>query len=160
VKIILERFNAIILTAMFLTTLFQVIARVILGISSVWSEELARFLYVWMVFLGAALITKDDEHIRVGVLTDRVRGRTAAALKLLTILLTVPFIGIMTWGAWLNTRLNWNTFAPTLDWLRIGYIYLVIFLCGLLMLWYLAVNLVEQCGVAIGPPQRAPGGRR
>lgn len=159
-KIILERFNAIILTAMFLTTLFQVIARVILGISSVWSEELARFLYVWMVFLGAALITKDDEHIRVGVLTDRVRGRTAAALKLLTILLTVPFIGIMTWGAWLNTRLNWNTFAPTLDWLRIGYIYLVIFLCGLLMLWYLAVNLVEQCGVAIGPPQRAPGGRR
>jgi TRAP-type C4-dicarboxylate transport system permease small subunit len=160
VKSALERFNAVILFVMFLTTLFQVIARVVLGISSVWSEELARFLYVWMVFLGAAHITKDAEHIRVGVLTDRVRGRTAAALKLLTILLTVPFIGIMTWGAWLNTRLNWNTFAPTLDWLRIGYIYLVIFLCGLLMLWYLAVNLVEQCGVAIGPPQRAPGGRR
>jgi TRAP-type C4-dicarboxylate transport system permease small subunit len=160
VKIILERFNAIILTAMFLTTLFQVIARVVLGISSVWSEELARFLYVWMVFLGAALITKDDEHIRVGVLTDRVRGRTAAALKLLTILLTVPFIGVMTWGAWLNTRLNWNTFAPTLDWLRIGYIYLMIFLSGLLMLWYLAVSLVQQCGVIIGTSQTASGGRR
>jgi TRAP-type C4-dicarboxylate transport system permease small subunit len=121
-----------------------VVARTILGVSSVWSEELARFLYVCIVFLGTALLARDDEHIRVAVITDRVGKRTAAVLRFLTILLTIPFIGVMTWGAWMNTRLNWKTYAPTLDWLSIGYIYLMIFLTGILMLGYLGTNLLRH----------------
>jgi TRAP-type C4-dicarboxylate transport system permease small subunit len=144
VKKQIERLGAVLLAVMFLVTLFQVVARVVLGISSVWSEELARFLYVCLVFVGAAPLIRDDEHIRVGVLTDRLTGRPLTILRLLTILLTIPFIAVMTWGAWTNTVVNWRTYAPTLDWLSIGYIYLVIWVTGLLMLWYLAVNLVRH----------------
>ena len=50
----------------------------------------------------------------------------------------------MTWGAWTNTALNWTTYAPTIDWLSFGYVYLAIFLAGLLMLWYLAGNLIRD----------------
>jgi TRAP-type transport system small permease protein len=144
-KTYLERLGAILLAVMFVVTLFQVVARVVIGISSVWSEELARFLYVCLVFIGAAPLIKDDEHIRVGVLTDRLKGRPLTLLRLVTIVLTIPFIIIMTWGAWTNTVANWRTYAPTLDWLSIGYIYLVVWVAGLLMLWYLAVNLVRHC---------------
>ncbi|HSB69165.1 MAG TPA: TRAP transporter small permease [Candidatus Methylomirabilis sp.] len=154
----LERFNAFLLCIMFLTTLFQVVARVILGVSSVWSEELARFLYVWLVFLGAALLIRDDEHIRVGVLTDRMGKRAGSMLRILTILLTLPFVGVLTWGAWTNTWLNWGTYAPTLDWLRIGYIYLMIWLSGLLMLWYLTANFLRQARVAITRLSTSSGG--
>jgi TRAP-type C4-dicarboxylate transport system permease small subunit len=154
VKTALERFNALILTFMFLTTLFQVVARTILGVSSVWSEELARFLYVCIVFLGAALLARDDEHIRVAVITDRVGKRAAALLRFLTVLLTIPFIAVMTLGSWTNTRLNWKTYAPTLDWLSIGYIYLMIFLTGILMLGYLVANLLRLARDIVG---RAPG---
>lgn len=140
----IERLAAALLAIMFVITLFQVVARVILGISAVWSEELARFLYVCIVFIGAAPLIKDDEHIRVGILTDRLTGRPAAFLQAMIAVLTIPFIAVMTQGAWTNTQLNWATRAPTLDWLRIGYIYLVIFLVGLLMLWYLAINLVRS----------------
>jgi TRAP-type C4-dicarboxylate transport system permease small subunit len=160
VKRQLERFNAFLLCIMFLTTLFQVIARVVLGISSVWSEELARFLYVWVVFLGAALLIRNDEHIRVGLLTDRLGGRAGSMFRILTILLTLPFVGVMTWGAWTNTWLNWRTFAPTLDWLRIGYIYLMIWLSGLIMLWYLVLCFVQQARVAITGFSTSGGGRR
>jgi len=139
-----ERLCAVLLAVMFVVTLFQVVARVILGISSVWSEELARFLYVCLVFIGAAPLIRDDEHIRVGVLTDRLTGRPQSVMRLVTIFLTIPFISIMTWGAWTNTVANWRTYAPTLDWLSIGYIYLVIWFAGLLMLWYLTVNLVRN----------------
>lgn len=139
-----ERFCALLLAVMFVVTLFQVVARVVIGISSVWSEELARFLYVCLVFVGAALLFRDDAHIRVGVLTDRLRGRPLAALQIVTISLAIPFIAVMTWGAWLNTMVNWRTYAPTLDWLSIGYIYLVIVISGLLMLWYLVVDLLRH----------------
>jgi TRAP-type C4-dicarboxylate transport system permease small subunit len=154
----LERLCAVLLAVMFVVTLFQVVARVVIGMSSVWSEELARFLYVCLVFIGAAPLIRDDEHIRVGILSDRLTGRPAALLKAVIALLTLPFIAVMTQGAWTNTQMNWTTRAPTLEWLRIGYIYLVIFLAGLLMLWYLAVNLVRSIRVASGGMPITPGG--
>jgi len=160
VKKQIERLGAVLLAVMFLVTLFQVVARVILGISSVWSEELARFLYVCLVFVGAAPLIRDDEHIRVGVLTDRLIGRPLTLLRLLTILLTIPFIAVMTWGAWTNTVVNWRTYAPTLDWLSIGYIYLVIWVTGLLMLWYLAVNLVRNARALLRTRETVSGGAR
>lgn len=156
----IERLGAVLLAVMFLVTLFQVVARVILGISSVWSEELARFLYVCLVFVGAAPLIRDDEHIRVGVLTDRLKGQPLTILRLLTILLTIPFIAVMTWGAWTNTVVNWRTYAPTLDWLSIGYIYLVIWVTGLLMLWYLAVNLVRNARALLRTRETVSGGAR
>ena len=155
-----ERLCAVLLAVMFVVTLFQVVARVILGISSVWSEELARFLYVCLVFVGAAPLIRDDEHIRVGVLTDRLTGRPQSVMRLVTIFLTIPFIAIMTWGAWTNTVANWRTYAPTLDWLSIGYIYLVIWIAGLLMLWYLTVNLVRHLRALLSGNSAIPGGAR
>ncbi|MBI4011308.1 MAG: TRAP transporter small permease [Candidatus Rokubacteria bacterium] len=159
-KRFLERLAALLLGVMFLTTLFQVLARVVLQVSSVWSEELARFLYVSAVFIGVVPLIRDDELIRVTALTDRLGTRTAAVLRLVTILLTFPFLAVMAWGAWTNMRLNWNTFAPTLDWLSIGYVYLVICAAGALMLWYLAVNFVGLIRVAAGRRAAGPGTQR
>jgi TRAP-type C4-dicarboxylate transport system permease small subunit len=153
-----ERLSALLLAVMFLVTLFQVAARILFRVPSVWTEELARFVYVCIVFVGTIPLIRDDENIRVGVLTDRVRGRGAALLRLGTTIVTIPFIGIMTWGAWTNTVANWRTYAPTLDWLSIGYIYLVIFLAGVFMLWYLAVNLVRSMRASLAPAPAAPGG--
>lgn len=144
---------------MFLTTLFQVIARAVLGISSVWSEELARFLFVWQVFLGAALLVRDDGLIRITLLTDRSSATVARILRVLTGVATVPFVVVLTWGAYLNMLRNWNTFAPTLDWLRIGYVYLMLFLSGLLMFWYLLVVLVEQARGSTPTAAADSGGR-
>ena len=113
----LEQGNAVILFLMFLITFFQVVSRVVLSTSSVWSEELARLTYVVMVFLGAALLVRDDGLIRVTALTDRVGKRTGQIFRIVTDLFCVPFVAVMTWGAWTNTRANWTTYAPTIDWL-------------------------------------------
>jgi TRAP-type C4-dicarboxylate transport system permease small subunit len=152
----LEYLISILLLLMFLITFYQVVARVVLEVPSVWTEELARFTYVWMVFLGAALLVRDDGLIRVTVLTDRMAKRPAAILKLATDLAALPFIAIMTWGAWTNTRQNWNTYAPTIDWLSIGYVYLVIWISGVLMLGYLAINLYRTTRNVLSPDTGNP----
>jgi TRAP-type C4-dicarboxylate transport system permease small subunit len=154
----LEQVNAAVLFLMFLITFFQVVSRVVLSASSVWSEELARLTYVVMVFLGAALLVRDDGLIRVTALTDRVGKRTGQIFRILTDLFCVPFVAVMTWGAWTNTRANWTTYAPTIDWLSFGYVYLAIFLAGLLMLWYLVGNLIRDTRSTLGEPTQRPEG--
>ncbi len=148
----------IILFLMFFLTFFQVMARTVFQISAVWSEELARLTYVCMVFLGAAILVKDDGLIRVTVLVDRLSKRGAAILRFVTDLAVVPFVVVITWGAWTNTRLNWNTFAPTVDWLRIGYVYLMVFVSGLIMLWYLLMSLLGQARSSLAQTTRGPEG--
>jgi TRAP-type C4-dicarboxylate transport system permease small subunit len=153
----LEILAGILLFFMFVTTFFQVVARTFL-FSAVWSEELARLTYVWMVFLGTAVLIKDDGLIRVTVLVDRIGKGPARILRILTDIAILPFLAIITWGAWTNTRLNWNTFAPTVDWLRMGYVYLVIVVAGLAMLWYQAVNMVAQVRSTFSRAERGPEG--
>jgi TRAP-type C4-dicarboxylate transport system permease small subunit len=157
-KRIVEYLVGVILFLMFFLTFFQVLARTVLHISAVWSEELARLTYVCMVFLGAAILIKDDGLIRVTVLVDRIGKRAGRILRFVTDLAIVPFIIVITWGAWTNTRLNWNTFAPTVDWLRIGYVYLMVFISGLIMLWYLVLNLILQARSSFAKATRGPEG--
>jgi TRAP-type transport system small permease protein len=154
----LEYSAGILLFFMFLTTFFQVLARTTFAISAVWSEELARLTYVWMVFLGAAVLVREDGLIRVTVLVDRIGKRTGRALRIVTDLLILPFLVIITWGAWTNTRLNWDTFAPTVDWLRMGYVYLVIGIAGLVMIWYQAANIVDLVRSTFSRAERGPEG--
>jgi TRAP-type C4-dicarboxylate transport system permease small subunit len=153
----LEYLAGVLLFFMFLTTFFQVVSRTF-QISAVWSEELARLTYVWMVFLGTAVLVRDDGLIRVTVLMDRIGPRAARALRIITDLLILPFLAIITWGAWTNTRLNWNTFAPTVDWLRMGYVYLVIAIAGLAMLWYQLANIVDLVRATFSRAERGPEG--
>jgi TRAP-type transport system small permease protein len=153
----LEILAGILLFFMFVTTFFQVVARTFL-FSAVWSEELARLTYVWMVFLGAAVLIRDDGLIRVTVLVDRIGKRPARILRILTDIAILPFLAIITWGAWTNTVLNWKTFAPTVDWLRMGYVYLVIFLAGLVMLWYQLANIAELVRASFQRAERGPEG--
>jgi TRAP-type C4-dicarboxylate transport system permease small subunit len=154
----LEKVNAGVLFLMFVLTFFQVIARVLLEMSAVWSEELARLTYVVMVFLGAALLVRDDGLIRVTVLMDRVGRRGGRIFRIITDLACVPFVVVMTWGAWVNTRANWTTYAPTIDWLSFGYVYLAIFLTGLLMFWYLVGNLIRDTRSTLANNSQGPEG--
>ena len=95
-KRIVEYLVGVILFFMFFLTFFQVLARTVLHISAVWSEELARLTYVCMVFLGAAILIKDDGLIRVTVLVDRIGKRAGSILRFVTDLAIVPFIIVIT----------------------------------------------------------------
>lgn len=60
---------------MFVIMLLQVLSRYILKIGMPWTDEAARFLFLWSTFLGAAIAQKSNSHIRVSILTNRLRGK-------------------------------------------------------------------------------------
>ncbi len=143
-KRLVELTLAALLFLMFATTFFQVLARSVFHVSAVWSEELARLTYVWMVFFGVGILIKEEGLIRVTVLMDRVDRRVARVLRVCGDLAVIPFLAVLTWGAWTNTVLNWTTVTPTIEWLSMGYIYLGICVSGVMMLWYQLAKLVEE----------------
>jgi TRAP-type C4-dicarboxylate transport system permease small subunit len=144
VKKFLEWLNAVILLVMFLATVTQIVFRIILRLPSSWSVEFARYLFVLIVFVGAAALMKDEGHIQIGVMTDRLPETGKKVFRIIARLMIIPFVLIMTWGAYLNMVSTWQAVLPTIDWIRIGYIYLSICLCGMIMLFYLVSNLVHE----------------
>lgn len=60
---------------MFVIMLLQVLSRYVLKIGMPWTDEAARFLFLWSTFLGAAIAQRSNSHIRVSILTDRLRGK-------------------------------------------------------------------------------------
>jgi TRAP-type C4-dicarboxylate transport system permease small subunit len=139
----LERINATLLFVMFAVTLFQVIARMVLRMSSVWSEELARLLYVCIVFLGAAIITKEEEHISIIIFQDRLPAVCRHWLYVITRLVMLPFTLVLICGAFINMKATWEVYASTMDWISMGYVYLVILISGVLMFTYIGKNLLR-----------------
>lgn len=59
--------------------------------STPWSEELPRFIMIWMVMLGASACAKYDSHFAVRALADKCRGKMAAALYWFTNLYVIAF---------------------------------------------------------------------
>ncbi len=55
----------IILIIMSLLVIVQVFSRYLFNYSFVWAEELVRYLMIWMVMIGAALVQAKNDHIRI-----------------------------------------------------------------------------------------------
>jgi C4-dicarboxylate transporter DctQ subunit len=56
------------MVVMCLSTLGNVVARYVFGFSISWAEELSRYSFIWLVFLGAALCSKHGRHICIDAL--------------------------------------------------------------------------------------------
>jgi TRAP-type C4-dicarboxylate transport system permease small subunit len=144
VKKWVDRFNGLLLALMFLITFYQILARDVFFISSMWTEELARILFVWIVFLGAGTLAQDNNHIRISILTDRLPSAFSRVIRIISNLLILIFCVIFLWSSYLNCLNNWDFYAPSMDWMRLSYLYLGLLISGILLVWYLTVNLIKD----------------
>jgi TRAP-type C4-dicarboxylate transport system permease small subunit len=80
-----------------------------------WTEELARYLFMWITFLGAALAVRDGTHIRVSLLVERLPARWRRYLEVAGLGLMVLLMGFLVvvgaWWVWTNR----GTWATTMD---------------------------------------------
>jgi TRAP-type transport system small permease protein len=127
----------------FLTTFYQVLARNVLHVTAMWTEELAKFLFVFIVFLGAATLMESEEHIRISILAERLPVSLARWHRLFVQLVLVAFGVIFVWSAWTNVLNSWEFYAPSMPWFRLSYLYLVLVFSGILTLCYLLRNMAR-----------------
>jgi len=138
-----DRFNGALLALMFLTTFYQVLVRNVLFTTAMWTEELAKFLFVYIVFLGSATLVENEGHICIAVLTNRLPARLARWHKLFVLLVLIAFGVIFVWSSWLNVLNNWDFYAPSMTWFRLAYLYLGLVISGVMTLFYLLFNVAR-----------------
>ena len=75
--------------------------------SYIWTEELSRFLFIWMVMIGAMIGVRERSHFDVDVWPD-LSARGSARLRIVSNLFVLLFaIVFMVWG-WKFVRFGWN----------------------------------------------------
>ena len=79
---------------------YQVIMRYVFNNSSFWSEELGKFLFVWISWLGISIGMRRAEHIRITLIVDRMPFRAAHATNILTELVVITISAITAWYAY------------------------------------------------------------
>jgi C4-dicarboxylate transporter DctQ subunit len=77
------------LTVITLVTFSSVVGRYLLGTSFVWSEELTRYIMIWLTFIGASLGIVRGAHIKIDVLRLLVSKRKQAFFQSLSSMLCV-----------------------------------------------------------------------
>ena len=83
----------------------QVYTRFLTTSSLTWSEELSRYLMVYMVFCAAILVARDKTHIRIENVTERLTGTAGKVVAVAAGVIELAFLAIVIYG--------YITFFPT-----------------------------------------------
>jgi len=89
-------------TGMFACVLAQVVFRYFLGDPFTWSDELARYLFVWCSFLGWIVAARRRSHLAIGALPQRASPRLRELLALFAAASALAFAAVL---AFYGTRI-------------------------------------------------------
>lgn len=142
---VLEWVLVIIVAVMTLNVLWQVFTRFILANPSSYTEELARYLLVWLGLLGAAYAVGKKMHLSIDLLPMKLKGKKRLMLELViqACILLFAIAVILIGGADLvGLTLTLDQLSAALR-IKLGYVYLALPLSGALMIFYSITFVVE-----------------
>jgi len=102
-------------TALIVPVTLQMISRLTGLIPAwIWTEEMARFLFIWMVMLGAMIGVREGTHFEVDVWPD-LKPRANAALGLVSITFVLITALIFVWYGIKFVQFGWNQTSELAD---------------------------------------------
>jgi TRAP-type C4-dicarboxylate transport system permease small subunit len=136
----------VLMGAMVVNVSWQVISRYIFQNPSSFTDELARYMLVWLGTLGAAYVAGKNEHIAIDVLPNKLEGQARAKLMIFvhTLILLFALIAMVMGGS----NLVYITYileqkSATLQ-IPLAYIYGIIPVSGLIVMFYQIPLILDQ----------------
>ncbi|QHE51653.1 TRAP transporter small permease [Pontibacillus sp. HMF3514] len=86
---------AVLLMVMSAVVFYQVFSRFVLDESLRWSEELARYIMIWAVFIGSALAIRKMELISVDAIKELLPEKAIKVLNILVYLGSIVFLAVL-----------------------------------------------------------------
>ena len=109
-----------------------VVTRNFFDFSFPWSEEITRFMMIWLVFLGAAVLVNRDDHIALDALPKILNGWRRFALMVFIRSVTIVALVLLFNQAILITGTRALTLSPALG-LSLAWVYVAIPISAALM---------------------------
>jgi len=92
-----EYFLVITLTLSVILIFAQVIMRYVFSASLSWSEELARYLFLWQIWIGASFAAKNEKHLRTDILKTAVPNKYKNYVELIALIIWLAFSIFLTY---------------------------------------------------------------
>lgn len=116
-----NRFEEVLLVAgialMVVILFIQIILRFVFGSPLSWVEELARVIFIWVSWLGISLGQRHGEHIKVTMVTDRIKGKMQTIVLLLADIISLAILAVFAYQGiiLLEKILIMGTVTPALN---------------------------------------------
>lgn len=136
-----EYISTILFISLIVLCFLQILFRFIFNFSLSWTEELARYVFISLVYFAASLAVVRGAHVRVEVIDGLVTGNNK---KILDSIIDLSFAAFMAWIGYYGLEisvdaLNIEQTTPALDW-KAGWVYAIIPFC----FYLIALRLVQR----------------
>ena len=119
----------------------QIVSRVLFTAVG-WTEEVARFLLVWITFLAGTLAFQRGRHIAVTFMVDALPGRLRQIARLAALLVVLAFMITLIVIGYRYMQVQSFQKSASLR-LSMTYVYAVMPICAAIMAWYALVDIIE-----------------
>jgi TRAP-type C4-dicarboxylate transport system permease small subunit len=113
----------------------------------IWTEELARFLFIWMVMLGAMVAIRDGTHFDVDVWPELRPGPNAMLRIVSSIFVLILALAFVWWGVQF-TSFGWNQTSEIAD-LPMWLIFIAWPITGLTWLLFLGESFARDFRIVV-----------
>lgn len=135
--------GSIFLCIFFLVIILQIVTRH-LGISIIWTEEVANYSFIWAILMGSSVMVNRREHFNFDFIQRKLTGAKGATLNIVIDLILVAFnIVIFLLGIQVVTEF-WNYTWVTIPEMKMGYIWIAIPIMAGTMIIYSFSHLMNH----------------
>jgi TRAP-type C4-dicarboxylate transport system permease small subunit len=140
---ILRALCIILFAALVLLVVWQVFTRLVLGQPSAWSEEAARYTFVWASMIGIAIAVGEKADVVMDFLVEKLPRAGQRVVDILAYLAVLAFAAyVMVYGGLKQAALAWDQTNPLLPFTQ-GQLYLALPISGVLLVFYLILHITH-----------------
>lgn len=123
---------AVLATALICVVFINVANRFFFHNNIAWSEELSRFLFIWLTFLGSVLVNANYGHMNLDVIVTALPKKGGYILQTFATAITAAIFGALTYGGYVVVAKNidWKSSALRVPY---GYVYMIVPICFFIM---------------------------
>lgn len=121
----------------------QVVFRYVLRQPLFWSEELPRYLLIWITFLASALAQEHLAHINITLVVNRLPSKLQRWLRVVTNIVILGFLGVLVYSGGLVSRITVHHRSTALQ-IPMAAVYLALPVGGTLMMLYLLLQIAQD----------------
>ena len=116
--------------------------------SYIWTEEMARFLFVWTIMIGAMIGVRDSQHFEVDVWPEMSR-RPEAAVRIVARLGVLALAFVFVWSGIEFTKFAWNRTSELAD-LPLWLIHIAWPIAGFTWIAFAGEQIVDELRILLG----------
>jgi len=139
INISLKYILFLLMCALIICVFAQVLFRFVVEQPLAWTEELARFILVWLTFLGAAYAMSLKAHVSIDFFVKKLPSSLYKASLVLSTLISIAFFYILVTEGYSMTTRTMGQLSPVLE-IPMGIIYAVIPISGIILI----VNILNE----------------